>query len=277
MIAHAERTTVDRCQSVGYDYGAQHKEIVPECNMCGCDRQEPLSTRDRYGFRAITVKCPRCGLVYLSPRLTAAGYCDFYQNWYRKLVSAYHNRRIDAESIEREQQVYAKEWCDWVEPYMPKRLDVEMLDIGGSTGVVASEFCERFGVRCTVVDPSPRELQRAAQRGHTTVCGLAEDMEFSSGINVVGMFQTIDHLLDPGGVVLMIHECLVPGGLALIDIVDCDLVAMRTGHAVEAIKIDHPFYFTKHTAAMMWGATGFEVLDTQTHGDHIRYILKKDA
>jgi len=137
MIAYAKRSPLKRCESVGYDYGAQHKDPVPECNFCGCDVQELVETHDRYGFQARSVKCGQCGLVYLSPRLTVAGYCDFYDQWYRKLVSAYHNRNINAKSIEAEQQHYATEWCNWVEPFMPKRLDTQLLDIGGSTGVVA--------------------------------------------------------------------------------------------------------------------------------------------
>ena len=194
MISLPKTTAEQRCAMVGYDYGAQHKHVVSECNFCGSDLQSVVATQDRYGFQARAVKCGCCGLVYLSPRLTADGYAEFYDGPYRNLCSAYHNRPINAESIEREQELYARDWCEWARPFMPLGRGATLLDIGGSTGVVASEFQHQFGMKCTVVDPSPPELERAQARGHDTFCELAECITLVQGDwDVVGIFQTIDH------------------------------------------------------------------------------------
>ena len=53
--------------------------------------------------------CRRCGLGFLSPRLTAAEYGAFYEDVYRPLVSAFHGRRIDAETVQDDQRGYAAE------------------------------------------------------------------------------------------------------------------------------------------------------------------------
>ncbi len=276
MIDFAETTPEQRCAMVGYDYGAQHKDVVPSCNFCGCDIQELLATQDRYGYHVRAVKCGQCGLVYLSPRLTAEGYADFYDGPYRMLVSAYHNRTINAETIEEEQKEYARDWCEWARPYMPIHCNKDLLDIGGSTGVVSSEFKGQFGMRCTVVDPSPTELKRAHDRGHDTHCTMAEDMDLVHGDwDVIALFQTIDHLLDPGSVMVGVADAMPSGGVVLVDIVDVERVTIRTGRLESAIKIDHPFYFTARTAELLWHEVGLAVSLRKVVGDHVRYVLKK--
>ena len=273
MIARTNTTPEQRCREVGYNYNAQHKEPVTHCTFCGSSEQRQLATRDRYGFHARSVQCRGCGLVFLSPRLTPDGYEDFYCNWYRKLVSAYHNRRINAETIEAEQLCYAESWCNWAAPYIEK--GGEVLDIGGSTGVIASEFTRRFKTHATIIDPSPDECERAQARGHDTFCGIAEDADMSAGgWSMVTMFQTIDHLLEPGVVLMGAVDALPSGGIMLVDIVDLDRVSERvviTG----AIKIDHPFYFTRATAEMMWGSLDLVTCRLKIVGDHVRYILRK--
>jgi hypothetical protein len=52
--------------------------------------------------------CRRCGLGFLSPRLTARVRA-FYEDVYRRSVSAYHGRRIDAETVQVDQRDYADE------------------------------------------------------------------------------------------------------------------------------------------------------------------------
>jgi SAM-dependent methyltransferase len=52
-------------------------EHVP-CNLCGADDSIAISDRDKYGLPVHTVMCRNCGLMYLSPRPTAASLTRFY-------------------------------------------------------------------------------------------------------------------------------------------------------------------------------------------------------
>src|SRR5690348_1108536 len=98
-----------RIASVAYDYSARTLETVAECNLCGSRKLVEAASHDRYGHAATLRTCLRCGLAFLSPRLTADGYAEFYRSVYRPLVSAYHGRRIDAETLPGEQRAYADE------------------------------------------------------------------------------------------------------------------------------------------------------------------------
>src|SRR5688572_12785331 len=134
-----------RIAALGFDYAAQPRESVTACNLCGACTFIVLTHHDRYGFPAQAHACGRCGLVFLNPRMTEAAYGRFYDGVYRPLVSAFHGRQIDAQTIQAEQKEYAIERGEFIRPFVKEGHRRTMLDIGGSTGVVAHHFATTFG------------------------------------------------------------------------------------------------------------------------------------
>ncbi len=197
VTSSGNASRADRIRAIGYDYRAQEKEWAEACNLCGSERWTILVHRDRYGYPAQTAACDRCGLTFLNPRNTAEGYSRFYETVYRPLVSAYHNRRIDAVTVKEEQEVYAAEMARFLSPFLAGRQGATFLDVGGSTGVVSVHFAREFGVVPTVLDPAPEEIREAEALGVETVTSLVEDWDPGrKRFDIVGMFQTVDHLLD---------------------------------------------------------------------------------
>ena len=237
-----------------------------------------ISHRDRYGYAAAAFTCGRCGLVFLNPRLTAAAYAEFYASVYRPLVSAYHGRTIDAQSIQAEQGEYAIERAEFAAPYLHnKQGGKTLLDIGGSTGVVARHFVERFGYEGTVLDPSAEELQEAEGHGLVTIRGFIETEDFSEGkFDLVLLCQTVDHLLDISLTLDKIRECLKEGGFFFVDIVDFRAGYLRNWNVSEATKIDHPYYLTQETMEAYLRRKGFRVLRKGYAADqlHISYMCQ---
>ncbi len=201
-----------RIAALAFDPATGARETVTACNLCGEERQIELARRDRYGFDQRSVMCGRCGLVFLSPRLTARGYAAFYDGVYRPLVSAYHGRTIDASTVQEEQADYAAALATFL-GHAVSEPPVDVLDIGGSTGVVAGVMREAFGARPTVLDPAPDELAVAAEAGMETVTGFAEEHDFTGRtFGLVLLCQTIDHLLDIAGTLAAIRRALAPRG-----------------------------------------------------------------
>src|SRR5829696_1527586 len=161
----------ERVARVAYDYELREKQPVERCNLCGSSAGVEVSRRDRYGFRATLLVCARCGLGWLSPRLTADEYARFYAETYRPLVSAYHGRTIDAVTVQEEQRGYALELRDFLGGAVPGPVGT-ILDVGGSTGIVSGVVSEVFGARVTVLDPAPVELEVARGAGMETVTGF---------------------------------------------------------------------------------------------------------
>jgi 2-polyprenyl-3-methyl-5-hydroxy-6-metoxy-1,4-benzoquinol methylase len=270
------QTMIDeRIAALGYDYGSQATQRPGECNLCRAQgRAIEVTTRDRYGYPATLVVCQRCGLGYLCPRLSVTQYTHFYSEVYRPLVSAYHGRRIDAETVQLEQRDYAAELAGFVLPLLPSPPRT-ILDVGGSTGVVASVLAAQVGARATVLDPSPDELAVARAAGLETVSGLVE--EFDPGgrtWDLVLLCQTIDHLLDVRGTLAALRTMTTGSGHAFVDIVDIDVLLHQAGEIERVVKIDHPYYLTHPTVSALFALTGFTIVaERLTDDGHRGFVL----
>ena len=264
---------VVRVAAVGYDYAARELEPVRTCNLCGSVEHVEVSRCDRYGYPAVLRVCARCGLGFLSPRLTAAEYASFYEHVYRPLVSAYHGRRIDAETVQVEQRAYAAELVDFLRLHVDDATDV--LDVGGSTGIVAGAVRAAFGSVATVLDPARDELAVAAAAGMEVVEGFAED--FRPGTRrwqLVLLCQTIDHLLDVAGTLRALRRLLADGGRAFVDVLDVEFMTRRRGSIEGAVKIDHPYYLTRTTARGYFARAGLDVMAERLSDDgHWGFLL----
>lgn len=270
MVTSALPDRRARIAAVDYSYAAQPKHAVTTCNLCGGRERITLTRRDRYGYPAEAHGCRRCGLVFLNPVMTAEAYASFYARTYRPLVSAYHGRRIDAQTIQMEQREYAVELGNFVAPFLEGRSVKRMLDIGGSTGVVAHAWARRFGLEATVLDPAPLETAEAQALGLETIEGLVERHDFGARrFDVVVLCQTIDHLLDVGGTLSRVRELIADDGLLFLDIVDFRAAYRRHWSVEEAVKVDHPYYFVEFTAATFLARAGFEILRSNRAADHL--------
>jgi len=260
----------ERIAALGYDYEAQPKQRRDGCNLCGFDRFATLSHRDRYGYPARADGCLRCGLVFLNPVMTQQAYGHFYADVYRPLVSAYHGRRIDAGSIQAEQLDYATERAEFLAGRLSGWEGRSLLDVGGSTGVVAHHFKQRFGLEATVIDPAPLEIEVAGRLGLRTITGFVEDCDpRATSYDLILLCQAVDHLLDVSLALRKIRELLAPHGLFFVDIVDLRAAYRRAGSFEGAIKIDHPFYLTRATMEAYLRCSGFDVLAMDYAADHL--------
>lgn len=265
----AEQAYRDRCLGV-FDYQAQPAEVV-DCNLCGWGHYHPKDIEalsDRYGLPQKADRCLDCGLVYLNPRMTREAYAEFYRSGaYRRLVSAFHGREINAQTIQPEQRVYAKALGDFLEPYVWQGLQT-LLDIGGSTGVVAISLAHRFGLKPTVMDPAPEELALA---GGETIPGFVEDYDPQGRrFDLVTMCQTADHVLDLMGTLKKVRSLLSQYGLFFVDIVDFE--------QTREVKIDHPYNLTRRTMREFLRRAGFDVVaERDMASKHIGFLCTRGA
>jgi 2-polyprenyl-3-methyl-5-hydroxy-6-metoxy-1,4-benzoquinol methylase len=267
----------ERIAALDYDYALQPKQPLTSCNLCGGAEFVVLTHCDRYGYPAQAHACRRCGLVFLNPRMTTEAYGRFYDGVYRRLVSAFHGRLIDARTIQDEQREYARDRANFVRPFVANSGARTLLDIGGSTGVVAHHFAREFGLQGTLIDPAPLEVEQAQQLGLQTATGLVEEHDFGrQRFDVVIICQTVDHLLDVAGTLARVRQLLSERGLLFIDIVDFRAAYLRNWSVEDAIKIDHPYYLTEDTMTAYLVRHGFEILRSDYAADHLHvsYICR---
>lgn len=225
-----------------FDYARQPTEATA-CPLCDRDNpSHPLT--DRYGY-AIGVSACVCGLSYLNPRMSAASYAQFYEHAYRALVTAWQGPKTNARPLESRQRAYGAGLS--VALKVSKcQSGVDLLDVGGGSGVVAESVAQVLPMRSiTVLDPNPHELAQAAAKGHQTIPGTAEDLVPIRKYGAILCAQTIDHVRDPMTVLSALRASCE--GWLWID-------------AVEAgWKIDHPLYWTQRALVTALNETGWRV------------------
>lgn len=251
---------------MSFDYEAEPKERIGSCNLCGSADLIRAAGQDRYGYASTADQCKSCGLVFLNPRMTREGYAQFYADGYRPLLSAYYGREINEQTIQEEQRQYGEDLVRWLAPYA--RGADSLLDIGGSTGVVARCLIAGGLVKdATILDPAPAELAEAV--AIEAIPGFIEDYDpRGRSWGLVTMCQTIDHLLDVAGALGKIRACLSTGGRFFMDIVDHGRVG--------TLKVDHPFYLTPRTAGRYLRQAGFSVAVVERAPDdlHVRFVCR---
>ncbi len=245
-----------------FPYDRADYEEVP-CNLCGGTDAETVCERDRNDLRVRSVICRQCGLIYLSPRMTAAWYARYYEVEYRRQTAAYKGRaqtqNLDAIFAG---QLRRGGWL--VEQLREHNLPppCSALEIGCSTGGLLRALADTFGTRVLGVEPAPEEAEFARRQGVPAHVGLFEDYQPVSGerFDLVICSQSFNHLLNPRKVAEHVRRCLTPQGVFFLECQDFFHVCRLRGVIHEAVQIDHVYMFVPQTLQAMVERAGLEVL-----------------
>jgi hypothetical protein len=271
----AER--MQRIEAIGFSYANQPKAHLEECSLCGNSQFVVLTHRDRYHFPAKAMACQGCGLIFLNPLMTSDAYKGFYAQHYRSLLSAYHGRVADMSTIQAKQRVYAEQLADLMWPFVSIKSNRTLLEIEGSNGVISQYLFDRFGFQPTILDPAPMAAEQARVLGMKTIAGMLEEFEADGQkYDCILLSQSADHLLDMTTSLKKIKQLLSWTGHFYIDILDFRAAYLRAGSLEDAIKIDHPYYYTESTIESYLARAGFAVIRKNyiPNSCHIGYLCK---
>lgn len=155
-----------------------------------------------------------------------------------------------------------------------------ILDIGGSTGLVAQAVSAALGGQATVIDPALAELELAKARGLQVVHGFVEDWQPSQQYDLVLLCRSIEHLYNLDATLTKIRDLLTPDGLFFVDIVDFMAYCRKLGSPELVSRVDHCYWLSFETAEQYFAKLGFVVayaFNIEVSGDWstIGYILRK--
>lgn len=250
-------------------------ETVP-CNLCGENDAQRLFT-EHYclGERAVRLginRCARCGLVYVSPRLTLASTRLVYEHDSAQTIS--HNYCWDSGGdVSR------------FGPLLTRLAGVapggRFLDVGCGGGHLLKEAKQAGRWEVVGVEPvSDAAQQAAAYSGVTVYPTTVEDAPLTEGtFDVITMLGVLEHLHDPSGTLAHVRSLLRPGGVLAVYVPnfhylrlkDTGLFAwIRTGRWSVLHPQEHLFQYTPRTLTSLLRAQGFDVqrIDVGLPFDH---------
>ena len=192
------------------------------CPLCDSDTSDVLHTLgDYYTHRPgqfTLVRCRRCRLVYLSPRPTIDAMDAYYPSTYES------GTPLVVENLPWPRRWLAQ-YGMWkrCRPLLADQPAGRVLDVGCGTGHFVAAM-ERHGWEATGIDRNPQAVTFAREALNAKVnVGKIEQSSFTDHtFDAVTMWDSLEHVHDPRGVLLEIHRILKPEGRLLLRVPSLD-------------------------------------------------------
>jgi SAM-dependent methyltransferase len=222
------------------------------CAVCGGAETRRLYTK----FGHDIGRCIHCGLVYASPRapedtVVARYSSDYFWNEYLPALGVVDGQ-YDLTSFDTR--------------YAPLLALLEaapghrLLEIGSGAGFFL-KAAERAGWTGTGIELSEDAARFARDRLNVNVrSGSVETAGAGLGMfDAAAMFDTIEHLFDPGATLKAICRALAPGGLLLIGTPNFGALSRHLLGRDWAVlsPIEHLYYFEERSLRRLLEASGF--------------------
>ncbi len=247
------------------------------CNLCGRDEARvrfPSTLPEKavpqnveafrctspgYGRHHTIVQCQHCGLLYTNPRFESGEILDSYVAVEDPLYLEERDGRVL--TFERHLRPLEK----------IKAPPGKLLDVGAYTGVFV-EIAAQHGWEACGIEPSHWAVEQAREHGLHMIEGTLATSGLADGsLDVVTMWDVIEHVADPFGEVQQAYRLLKPGGLLVIHTMDIDsLFARLMGNRWPWLMEMHIYYFSQRTLRAMLEKASFTVVGSAAQGRYLR-------
>ncbi len=236
-------------------------EVVWEwvrCPLCGADEtQRRVTDTVPLGQVRLTftvVRCARCGLVYTNPRA------------HSRLLTPEPGGAARSDAASANKPVYLAGLAH-LEAAGMRRAGC-ILDVGCARGDFLSLAVAR-GYQAVGVDINPRLAAEARTRGHEVHVGALERLDLEPDFDAVTLWDVIEHVPDPVGLLAACQSLLRPGGLLLLHTGNAQfqvpkarlLGRLKPGGGPYLIPYQHLTHFDPRTARLALRRAGFQPIE----------------
>jgi 2-polyprenyl-3-methyl-5-hydroxy-6-metoxy-1,4-benzoquinol methylase len=236
------------------------------CDLCGND--DPALWLEKDGFHY--VRCLRCGLVYVTPRLR--DHLQQQDKFYQVVTEG--NLEAAAERDRNPRRM--KSLIQIARSYLPYKHTGALLDVGCGFGAFL-EAAASVGWRVCGLEVASAPASIAGRR-HDVFYGSLSDAPYEpNSFDVVRLNNVIEHVLSPRALVCDIRRVLRSGGLLAISTPNIEsFTATLQGVGWRYVQGGHHIYlFGLRTIGRLLETEGFKILWISTPG--IRLIDKNGS
>lgn len=206
--------------------------------------------------RVSLVRCSGCGMGWQEPMPTASALADIYRNMVDEC------RLSDEDARKRSAHRYAR-----LLSAHAGTMRGRLLDVGCSTGVFVAESLQD-GWDAVGVEPSAWLAAHARARlGARILQATLEDAVFEDrSLQAITMWDVLEHVSDPLGVLQKVVRLLRPGGILGVNIPNiASLPAAIMKGRWPLILPEHTYYYTPRSLTLLFERTGLEWLSAHAH------------
>ncbi|MEI9475111.1 MAG: class I SAM-dependent methyltransferase [Deltaproteobacteria bacterium] len=241
------------------------------CNVCESADIETHMTKEAWEI----VRCRRCGLSFVKNIPTEEELAALYGHTFFEDGQKSPGQGVKLD--ENPTYANARKRIDSIIKIGPAK--GRMLDVGCGTGIflkAASPFYE-----CSGLDVSGYATEFAVKRlGVDARKGTIFDFSFEpKSIDVITMWDVIEHVRDPDSYIRKISDIIAPGGLLVLSTGNVDSLMFRIQRSNWHLLIppQHLFYFNKSSITFLLAKHEFNIVKVEHRGQYtnIGYIMEK--
>jgi SAM-dependent methyltransferase len=202
-------------------------------------------------------RCKGCDLVYLNPRVNAATIIASYSDAMDPRFADQNEHRIST---------FKRVFQKWTKRFGLSERKLDVLDLGCAGGAFP-KAASLLGHRPIGIEPSKFLSNWARQTyGLDIRTGILADHQIpQKSLDVVTLWDVIEHLSNPGAELDRIHTLLKDDGHLIINYPEFDCWQRRLmGWKWPFFLSVHLFYFTPATARRLLRRHGFEAVEIRT-------------
>jgi SAM-dependent methyltransferase len=240
--------------------------VEKPCILCGAHNIVPVNSFVLNGKRFHTVRCLRDGMMWLDPQPTA----QFYQTLYSTRYHAsgpddplFEQATLDVHSNTDDRKRVARLRLEQIEQFAtPGRL----LEVGFGSGFMLESAAQK-GWDVVGLELDPGCVKTMTEQGIPAHCcslpeyADASETDESELFDVVGMYSTLEHTLDPQGHLEKAYSLLKVGGILVLRLPDTE------AEGPLASLIAHVYHFNAHTIMVLLRRCGFQVLQIDSFNE----------
>jgi hypothetical protein len=230
-------------------------EVVKVCPLCGSPENARFDQREFRGHQVANRLCRSCGLVFQSPRMTAAELDQFYKAEYRSMYQGDEGPSLKDINVQMARTISLVSFVEGHINHLNNHLD-----IGASTGELLLGFKKAFSTQPFGVEPGESYRSYAQDQGMEVFPSLdALQQTNGSRFDLITMAHVLEHLPDPVAYLITLRENFFSTqGWLLLEVPNL--------YAHDSFEVAHLFAFSAHTLKQVVQRAGFEVVALKKHG-----------
>lgn len=229
-------------------------ESWPLCPICNGESSPAFYAAEHRMYR-----CTNCYLSFVYP-LPAEGYLKKFYSHFHKTI----DKGGGYEFFEDRMKADIPAKIKLIKSALPRQSKsiIRLLDVGCGKGYFVSS-CSASGLQAEGIDLSDTAIEYATKNlGVQAMHGRIEDLYTQIGpYDVVTLWATIEHLVDPLATLSAIKKVLKPGGLLFLDtgIGNDWLDKLLPGYVQWYDPPQHLFVFSKKSMVLLLSDAGFSI------------------
>jgi 2-polyprenyl-3-methyl-5-hydroxy-6-metoxy-1,4-benzoquinol methylase len=243
------------------------------CNLCQRNNTVPFCEKDGYQI----VRCIKCGLIFVNPRISETSIPDLYGKEYFAykgyMEQATHEIRDELVKAKMDQVIQG----DLFKKVIRHNKGGTLLEIGCAEGIFLKAL-EQRGYRVCGVEISDwasgfarNILGLQVQTGSLESCTLPP-----GSFDIIYMGDVLEHLYDPQTTLKKVASLLTSEGVFIANTPNIHSLSFHLLHSKWRVIAPerHLYYFSPDSARRMLEKAGLKVLDLTAHGFEWRRDLR---